>query len=98
MSCVSMTRRAVSARPYDRGQSPLIRLATCPSGADARSPKLTVVPRSMWSSDSDGNRLGAVYFDKPGFDRDKQYFVCFELRHPGSLQWPFGFVQEVRTT
>jgi len=24
-----------------------------------------------------------VYFDRAGFDGDKQYFVCFELQHPG---------------
>ena len=41
------------------------------------------------------DRLSDTFFDADTFHREKQFVVCFELQHPGSELWPFGFLQEI---
>jgi len=43
-----------------RGEYPIIQVATSPDGTDARAPKLTMVPRSVWRADPNTRAIDEV--------------------------------------
>jgi len=63
-----------------RASSPVIAVTTSSDGSDAHAPLVTAVPRSEWPP---SYASVATFFDRVGFQVDNEYFLSFELLHPG---------------
>jgi len=71
-----------------RSESPVIKVKTSPSGDNALTPRVTVVPRSVWAATEEGRTSVGPHFDTPDFDPDAEYFILLAPQHPGSENWP----------
>mmetsp|Transcript_748 Transcript_748/g.1737 ORF Transcript_748/g.1737 Transcript_748/m.1737 type:complete len:373 (-) Transcript_748:15-1133(-) len=74
-----------------RQENPMIIVTTSASGADAEDPVVTMIPRSQWRDR--GVRREYCDFMSSGLDDpevgcDLNYYVDFDLHHPGSARWP----------
>jgi len=63
---------------------------TSPGGADSLSPRVTVVPRSLWEAGHFGPAEPAAnakhlrsYFDSGEFIPERDFLVLLETHHPG---------------
>lgn len=83
MSIPGLSDKVVCLAWQHRGEFPVIHVATSPDGIDARASKLTVEPRSVWRTDPNARTI-----DKDFVDPDGQYFISFEVHHPGAENWP----------
>jgi hypothetical protein len=71
-----------------RAENPLITVRTYASGADARTPAVTAMPRSVWESLNPQGEAYEVFplrafFARECFQRDASFCVALDLHHPG---------------